>query len=163
MSNSLKGRVVALMVAAGFIEYEFAELQRTLIKSGATLKTIAAETGLTNGWDATAGTWGHYHPVDAQLSTVLAADLDALIIIDGTRSITKLKTNLNTPRILRHMLDAEKAVAVCGSAGELIAALNRTGDEPWILRVDTSTTDWADGVLKHIAQHSITDDVKAAA
>ena len=163
MSMNLKGQVVALMVASGFIEYELTELQRALSKAGATIKTIAAETGLTNGWDATAGTFGHYYPVDAQLSTVLAADLDALVIVDGARSIAKLKTNLNTARILRHMLDAEKAVAVCGAAAELFTSLNRTGDDACLLRVDTSNAEWVDSVLQHIADRMPAPDVKAAA
>lgn len=155
MEVSLSGLTVAIMVSGGFAEAEFTELQRALAKTGATLKTISTDAGLVNGWQGTS--WGHYFPIDAQLGDVMAADLDALIIPGGERSINKLKTNMNTGRILRNMLDAEKPVVMFGAALELIAQIERKAEDQVSLlsyadRETMSTEEWVNGSVAHIAK-----------
>jgi len=168
MDVSLSGLTIAIMVSGGFAETEFTELQRALAKTGATLKTISTDAGLVNGWQG--NSWGHYFPIDAQLGDVMAADLDALIVPGGDRSINKLKTNMNTGRILRHMLDAQKPVVMFGAAMDLLAAIERTTDEPTLLtfadRESMTVEEWTKASLAHIAAYGFYDeeaDMAAAA
>lgn len=169
MSVVLPNISVAIMVAGGFAEVEFTELQRALNKAGATIKTISTDNGLVNGWQGNAqgGSWGHYFPVDAQLGDVLAADHDALVIVGGDRSINKLKGNMNTARILRHMLDAEKPVVMFGSALSLLEQISRTPNEPSLLayadRETMTAEEWVNGTLAHIASATPADAIQVAA
>lgn len=152
MVGSMQGMVVALMVASGFTEAEFTELQRGVAKAGATLKTISCDNGLVNGWNETG--FGHYFPVDAHIGDVMAADLDALIIPGGDRSINKLKANLNTGRILRNMIDAQKPVVLFGAAMQLLAANGREATDS-VLTFETTAgmevADWTQKSLQHVA------------
>lgn len=154
-TDTMKGMVIALMVASGFTEVEFTELQRALAKTGATLKTISSDNGLVNGWDTSVpgGTFGHYFPIDAQLGDVLAADLDAVIIPGGERSLNKLKANLNTGRILRNMVDAYKPVVMFAGATSLLATAGREAT-PTVLAIETAdaadSATWVATVLDHI-------------
>lgn len=152
MVSSMQGMVVALMVASGFTEAEFTELQRGLAKAGATLKTISCDNGLVNGWDN--GAFGHYFPVDAHIGEVMAADLDALIIPGGERSVNKLKANLNTARILRNMIDGQKPVVLFGAAMQLLAIASREPTDT-VLQFETTAdlevAEWTGKSLKHIA------------
>lgn len=167
VNGSMKGMVVALMVASGFLETEFTELQRALAKSGATLKTISCDNGLVNGWDTSSGVgaFGHYFPVDAQLGDVLAADLDALIIPGGDRSINKLKNNLNTGRILRNMIDGEKPVILFGAANDLLAVAGREATPVVLSQTvsDAANNGWADDCLNHIISVIAANDSIAVA
>lgn len=163
MNSSMKGMVIALMVASGFTEVEFTALQRATAKAGATLKTISCDNGLVNGWDTSAngGAFGHYFPVDAQLGEVLAADLDALLIPGGERSINKLKNNLNTGRILRNMIDGHKPVVLFGAANSLLAVAGREAT-PAVLSVITETdaepAAWVEATLGHIVAIAAEND-----
>lgn len=169
MSVLLPNVTVALMVAGGFAEIEFTELQRALNKAGATMKTISTDNGLVNGWQGTvqAGAWGHYFPVDAQLGDVLAADLDALIIVGGDRSINKLKANMNSARILRHMLAAEKPVILFGAAVSLLEQIDVASSSSSLLtyaeRETLAAEEWVQGTLQHIAKLVDTEALAAAA
>ncbi|CAK0744207.1 protease I [Azospirillaceae bacterium] len=115
----LAGNIVAIMVANGFEETEMTEPQRALLKAGATLKTISVEQRLVNGWHGKG--WGHYFPVDKQISDVLGADFNMLLLPGGERSTTKLLQNPHTTRIVGHFLDAGKPIAAMDHGVELLA------------------------------------------
>src|SRR3546814_15118488 len=85
MDHPLAGKTVAILVANGFEELEMTEPQRALLGAGATLKLVSPEQGLVNGWHGKA--WGHYFPIDTQISEALAADFDALLVPGGKRGI----------------------------------------------------------------------------
>lgn len=167
---SLKGMTVAIMVASGFTQTEFSELQRALVQTGATLKTISCDNGLVNGWDGNG--FGHTFPVDTHLGEILAADLDALVVPGGSRSITKLKTNLNTARIVRNMIDAGKPVVLMGDAAELLTHAARDASSDVMQMTVTAETDaaetgtsWAQRAVQHIADvlMAAEQDMQAAA
>src|SRR5580704_7123236 len=103
MTISLAGKNVALLVANGFDENQMAEIQRALTKAQATLRTIAPEQGVVNGWQG-AG-WGHYFPVDIQIGEALRSDFDMLVLPGGERGIAKLKANPHARRIIGHFLE----------------------------------------------------------
>jgi protease I len=119
MTSQLSGKKIAILVANGFDENQMTEIQRALIKVKATIKTIAPENGVVNGWQG-AG-WGHYFPIDGQIGETLGSDFDMLVIPGGERATAKLKGNLHTRRIISHFIDAEKPVAAIGAGVGLLA------------------------------------------
>lgn len=119
MEKPLAGKTIAILVANGFEETEMTEAQRSLLKLGATLRTISVEQGLVNGWHGTA--WGHYFPVDRHVGDVLGADFDMLLLPGGERSVGKLRQSAHTRRIVGHFLDASKPVAAIDQGVSLLA------------------------------------------
>jgi len=120
--KTLIGKTIAILVANGFDENQMTEIQRSLIKVKATIKTIAPENGVVNGWQG-AG-WGHYFPIDGQIGETLGSDFDMLVLPGGERAVAKLKGNLHTKRIISHFIDAEKPVAAIGAGVGLLALAN---------------------------------------
>lgn len=108
MNAVLSGKRICILVASGFAEEQFSQIQKMLTKSGAVLKTVAPENGLVHGWFE--NSWGHYFPVDVQLAEAMGSDFDRLIIIGGSRAVEKLKINLHTRRIIRNFFEACKPV-----------------------------------------------------
>ncbi len=163
----LTGKTIAFLVASGFAETEFSGLQRALAQVGARSLTIAPESGLVNGWNETTkttedgksitmGDWGHYHPVDQQLGDTLAADLDAVIVPGGTRSLSKLATNLHVVRIVKHAIDSEKPVLLFGAAAELIQTYAGVPQSVSVI-TDTNTqaaegSSWVEQAMQHLAR-----------
>lgn len=126
MSSLLAGKTIAILVANGFDENQMTEIQRALIKVKATIKTVAPEQGVVNGWQG-AG-WGHYFPVDSQIGETLGSDFDMLVLPGGERAMAKLKGNLHTRRIINHFFDAEKPIAAIGAGVGLLALANGVKD-----------------------------------
>jgi protease I len=123
MPTTLTGKKVALLVANGFDENQMTEIQRALTKAKATLKTIAPEQGVVNGWQDNG--WGHYFPVDVQINEALGSDFDMLVLPGGERGIAKLKANPHARRIIGHFLEAGKPVAAVGAGVGLLALSTR--------------------------------------
>lgn len=119
----LNGRQVAVLVANGFEEVHFTEVQRRFAGTGAQVTVISPENGLVNGWHESS--WGHYFPIDKQLGDVLAADFTALVVPGGKRSIDKLAANPHARRIMTGFVDAEKPMVLFGHAPELLAKFER--------------------------------------
>ena len=119
----LAQKSIAILAANGFEETDMTEPQRALLAAGATVKLVSAEQALVNGWHGES--WGHYFPVDVQISNALAADFDALIVPGGQRSIQKLLGTPHTQRLLKGFVDGEKPVALLGAAITLLAAADR--------------------------------------
>ena len=122
MQKPLAGKTVAVLVASGFEEVEMTEPQKALLELGATVKLVGPES-LANGWHGNA--WGHYFPVDAQISTMLSADYDMLVVPGGARSLVKLGQTAHTKRIVSGFVDDEKPVALVGSGVEVLVLADR--------------------------------------
>lgn len=132
MEKRLMGKRIVVMVANGFDEQDFSVSQRLLASEGAVAKIVSSENGLVNSWrteegkdGVMLGKWGHHFPVDAVVSTVLAADYDGLLIVGGSRSIDKLKENAHARRITRGFVDAGKPMLLLGDAVQMLAAAER--------------------------------------
>ena len=119
MTASLAGKSIAILAANGFDENQMAEIQRALTTAKAVFKTIAPENGVVNGWQK--DHWGHYFPVDVNITEALGSDFDFLVIPGGERAVTKLKTNLHARRIINHFLEAGKPIAAIGAGVGLLA------------------------------------------
>lgn len=118
MENILSGKKICILVASGFAEEQFSNIQKSLNKTGAKFITVSPENGLVHGWFE--NTWGHYFPVDVPLAEALGSDYDAILLPGGARAVEKLKNNLHTRRILRHFFDAQKPIVAIGEAIELL-------------------------------------------
>jgi putative intracellular protease/amidase len=123
MDKPLAGKTVAILVANGFQEIDMTEPQRALLGAGAIPRVVSPEQGLVNGWHGKA--WGHYFPVDANLSSALAADFDGLLVPGGERGIDKLAGTPHTTRFIRGFMDGGKPVAAIGRALQLLAEAER--------------------------------------
>lgn len=118
MHKPLVGIKIAVLVANGFEEKHFINVQRHFLDMGASLKIVSTNQGLVNGWDG--ASWGHNFAVDAQLNTALGVDYMGLIIPGGSRSIEKLKTTAHTRRFIGSFMAAQKPVAVMDDALNLM-------------------------------------------
>lgn len=132
MEKRLMGKRIVVLVANGFDETDFSLTQRLLATEGATAKIVSTENGLVNSWrtetdanGAETGKWGHHFPVDASVSTVLAADYDGLLIVGGQRSADKLKDNPHAKRITRGFMDGGKPALFLGDAVQMLAVSER--------------------------------------
>jgi protease I len=122
MQKPLAGKTVAVLVASGFEEVEMTEPQKALLDLGATVKLVGPES-LANGWHGNA--WGHYFPVDAQISTMLSTDYDMLVVPGGARSLLKLGQTAHTKRIVSGFVDDQKPVALVGNGVEVLVLADR--------------------------------------
>lgn len=121
MDLNISSLKVLVLVSGGVDEAAMSAVQRELLKTGATVKTVGTETGLVNSWNAATNGWGLYFPVDQQIGQTLGADFDALIVPPGARSIQKLGANPHAERIIESFITAEKPMAFMGDAVELLA------------------------------------------
>lgn len=119
MTHSLADTNVVLIIANGFNEAEFTEIQRALLKAGAKIKTVAPENSLANGWLGKG--WGHYFPVDQNITEALASDYDQMILVGGERGVAKLQQNPHTKRMVGHFLDAHKPLIAINEAVSLLS------------------------------------------
>ncbi len=179
MENILSGKKICILVASGFAEEQFSNIQKTLNKTGAKFITVSPENGLVHGWFE--NTWGHYFPVDVQLPAAMGSDYDAILLPGGARAIEKLKNNLHTRRVLRHFFDAQKPIVAIAEAIELLtlcehlnglevsvpAALVQTiktagaiiSDQPAMIDNHLLTfakladgSEWLDAIVQHVAE-----------
>jgi protease I len=122
MQKPLAGKTIAVLIASGFEEVQMTEPQKALLALGAKVRLVGPES-LANGWHGDA--WGHYFPVDAQLSTMLSADYDMLLVPGGERSMIKLSQTPHTKRIVSAFVDDQKPVALIGHGVEVLIAADR--------------------------------------
>ncbi|MBL81356.1 MAG: peptidase, family C56 [Rhodospirillaceae bacterium] len=120
--TTLSGQKIAIMVAAGFDEKNFVEIQKMLMGQNAQLKVISASTGLVQGWTGTQ--LGMFYPVDSHLSETLAVDFDALIIPSGKAHLATLAEELHSARIIKAFLRENMPILVQGDALDLISEID---------------------------------------
>ena len=120
--TTLSGQKIAIMVATGFEEKNFVEIQKMLIGQNAQLKVISASTGLVQGRTGTQ--LGMSYPVDSQLSETLAIDYDALIIPSGEMHLETLAEELHAARIIKAFLRENMPILVQGDALNLISEID---------------------------------------
>lgn len=120
--TTLSGQKIAIMVAAGFEERNFTEIQKMLMGQNAHLRVISASTGLVQG--RTGIQLGMSYPVDLQLSETLAVDYDALIIPTGETHLATLAEELHAARIIKAFLRENMPILVQGDALNLISEID---------------------------------------
>lgn len=153
MSSAINGANIILLIANGFNESEFAELQRALLKASAKLKTVAPENSLANGWLGKG--WGHYFPVDMHISDALGSDFDMMILVGGSRSVAKLQQNPHTTRLIGHFLDAQKPIVALNEAVSLLCLPGRINGRR--IAADPADAKLATSGAQIVAEGTITD------
>lgn len=116
--QQLANKRIMILVSNGVDESVMSLVQREMLKTGATIKTVGTESGLVNSWNDNA--WGLYFPVDQQIGQTLGSDFDCLIVPSGTRSVQKLSTTPHSERIISSFITAGKQMAFMGNAVELL-------------------------------------------
>ena len=120
--TTLSGQKIAIMVATGFDEQNFIEIQKMLMGQNAQLKVISPVAGLVQGRTGTQ--LGMSYPVDALLSETLAVDYDGLIIPFGEAHLSVLAEELHASRIIRAFLREDMPVLVQADALKLISEID---------------------------------------
>lgn len=119
MSDSPKKLPVAILAAAGFVEQQLTDTQKTLFASGRQCGLVSPDSGLVQGWHGDA--WGHHFMADASLSDALSADFMAILVIGGSRGVLSLRDNPHAKRFIKAFADAGKPVGAIGDAVSLLA------------------------------------------
>ena len=125
--SSMQNTTVALLVCSGFEEQPFVKLQQALAASGAKVRVISRDSGLTNGWAG--GNWGLSYPVDEPLSETLAIDYDMMVIPDGSRHTEMLLNDAHGKRIVNAFIRENVPSLVIGSAVDALKANNLLDDD----------------------------------
>lgn len=148
-NKRLSGKSVAILVANGFEEAEMTGTQKALVAEGATARIVSPENGLCNGWHE--GTWGHNFYVEVKVNEVLPSQYDGLLLPGGERSLKTLLENAHSRRIVKGMVDANKAVGVLSDGVEALAAVEAisgrtvTGASESREKVEQAGGIWSDG------------------
>ncbi len=125
-TTTLSDNKIAIMVANGFDEAHFVEVQKMLLAIDVRLNVVAPGPGLVHG--SNGDQVGMSYPVDAQLSETLAVDYDGLIIPSGDKHISVLSEELHASRIIRAFMREKMPVWVQGNALDLIAEIDNSID-----------------------------------
>ena len=117
----ISDRKVAILSTHGFEQSELETPLEELKKAGATVHVIAPDSGEIRGWDG--GDWGQSVKVDKTLSSVDAADYDALMLPGGQMNPDTLRANKDAVEFVRAFWDAKKPIgAICHAPWLLIEA-----------------------------------------
>src|SRR3954449_2290333 len=121
MTNQLKGKRVAILVANGFEQSELLEPKKALEQAGAETEVISPEQGKVKGWNHT--DWGEEVPVDRPLDAASSGDYDALLLPGGVMNPDHLRMNPRAVQFVKSFFTEKKPVAaICHGPWTLIEA-----------------------------------------
>jgi protease I len=121
MSDQLKGKRVAALVAHGFEQVELLEPKKALENAGAKVDVVSPESGVAHGWDHTK--WGQDVAVDRPLDGAHADDYDALLLPGGVMNPDHLRMNAKAVQFVKRFFDDGKPIAtICHGPWTLVEA-----------------------------------------
>ena len=121
MSETLKGKTVAILATNGFEQVELTEPKEALEEAGATTCVIAPDGPSIKSWDET--DWGTTVQVDRTLDDADAADYDALLLPGGVLNPDQLRMNEDAISFVKAFFASNKPVAaICHGPQLLIEA-----------------------------------------
>src|SRR5918995_2805884 len=121
MSEQLKGKRIAALVANGFEQIELIEPRKALEGEGAVVEVVSPESDRIRGWNHRE--WGEEVPVDRALDQACPADYDALLLPGGVMNPDRLRTNPQAVQLVKLFFDSGKPIAViCHGPWTLIEA-----------------------------------------
>lgn len=121
MSDSLKGKRVAILATEGFEYVELAEPRKALEKAGAKTEVISPRDGKIKGWNKT--DWGDSVSVDVSLKSAKPNDYDALLLPGGVMNPDHLRMEPAAVQFVKAFFDARKPVAaICHGPWILVEA-----------------------------------------
>jgi protease I len=119
MSNKLKGKKVAILVADGFEQVELTEPKEALEAAGAEIEIVSPAEGEVQGWnhDEKADKF----PVDMPLNLARSDDYDALLLPGGVRNPDQLRMSMRAVEFVDGFFATGKPVAaICHAPWLLI-------------------------------------------
>lgn len=121
MSQSLNGKRVAILAAAGFEEAELSSPKEALLKAGAEVHVVTPDGKGIRAWAET--DWGETYDADKALGDVNESDYHALMLPGGVFNPDELRTNEDALSFVKAFFQAGKPVAaICHAPWILINA-----------------------------------------
>src|SRR5436190_1674879 len=122
MSDELKGKRIAALVADGFEEVELFDPQKALEDAGAKVEIVSpAAVKHVKGWNHTK--WGKKVRIDCPLAQAKPGDFDALLLPGGVMNPDKLRIDAGAVEFVRQFFEQGKPIAViCHGPWTLIEA-----------------------------------------
>ena len=121
MTDSLKGKNIAIIASDYFEESELTEPMAALQDAGAHVEVIAPHDGEIKGLKHTDP--GQSVIVDKTLDEMDAGDYDAIVLPGGAVNADNLRMNDKARNVIRNFMDAGKLVAaICHAPWALISA-----------------------------------------
>ena len=121
MTQSLKGKRVAILATDGFEQSELTEPHKALIAAGATVEIVAPHGGSIQGMQHHEK--GQQVPVDTVLNEAIGQSYDALMLPGGVANPDTLRTNPDAVSFVRTFFEQHKPVAaICHGPWTLIEA-----------------------------------------
>lgn len=121
MTNELKGKKVAILIADGFEQIEMVEPKKALENAGATVHIVSPAKNQVQGWhhDEKADKF----PVDVALDHANPKDYDALMLPGGVINPDQLRLQPKAIAFIKQMVVDQKPVAaICHAVWTLINA-----------------------------------------
>jgi protease I len=121
MNHSLKGKMVAILVADGFEQDELTKPQQALQEAGAQTRIISPAHGIVKAWNHT--DWGDEFHVDVPLDKADPNEYNALLLPGGVMNPDKLRRDQKVLSFVRKFFLTNKPVAaICHGPWTLIDA-----------------------------------------
>ncbi|HUL14355.1 MAG TPA: type 1 glutamine amidotransferase domain-containing protein [Terriglobales bacterium] len=121
MTNAIKGKKVAILVADGFEQDELLKPRQALDEAGAETVLVSPAKGKVKGWDMTE--WGAVLAVDLALDSASPYDFDALHLPGGVMNPDHLRLDPKAVAFVKHFFENDKPVAaICHAPWTLIEA-----------------------------------------
>ncbi len=123
ISNKLKGKKFAVLVADGFEESEFVEPKKAILDNGGYVEVVSLHSGEVRSWKD--GNWSTSYKVQKTVDEVRAADYDGLILPGGVINPDRLRRSKAAVDFVADFFQegAQKPVAaICHAPWMLIEA-----------------------------------------
>lgn len=112
MSELLKGKKVAVLVANGFEEVELTDPIRALQREGADVSIVSPEDKKVKSWDKT--DWGKEFEVDVPLNQADASEYNSLLLPGGQMNPDFLRMNEKAVDFVKSFFkDGKPIAAIC--------------------------------------------------
>lgn len=118
MSDSLKGKRVAILVTDGFEQVELTGPKEALEKAGATAEIISSSNGEVTGWNHTTPAT-KFH-VDKTFDSIRMDDYDAVLLPGGVVNSDTIRTDAGAQKLVRDAAQVNKPIAVICHGGWLL-------------------------------------------
>jgi protease I len=121
MSNELKNKKVAMLVANGFEQVELTEPRRALRDAGANVDIVSLKKEAVKAWNHKE--WGEEFEVDIHIDAAKIDDYDALVLPGGVMNPDYLRLDARAVDFVGRFVRSGKPVAaICHAPWTLIEA-----------------------------------------
>jgi protease I len=121
VSETLKGKRVAILATDGFEQVELTEPKKALENAGANTQIVSPKEGQIKGWNHT--DWGDPVKVDVNLKSAKPENYDALLLPGGVMNPDHLRMEPAAVQFAKAFFEAHKPVAaICHGPWLLVEA-----------------------------------------